>query len=191
VARIAEFGKIARGHRLRLTRPVRIDQQGRQDARQPRQRQCRFGGALMVDVFGHERALHRPVEVLCRIGQHPRGGQREGLGAPDQHWRFWHGSLALVGQLERHRAGGRNQQARGSGAGGKAGFRRQEAQDAIDLDRPAVAQGIQRQGDAAGRPQRANSVISGTWSLGCSQRRVSSTNRWLTDCAARSGEAHM
>ena len=52
-------------------------------------------------------------------------------------------------------------------------------------------QRIKRQRDPAGGSQRANSEISGTWSEGCSQRRVSSTKRCAVERAASSGEAHM
>jgi hypothetical protein len=104
------------------------------------------------------------------------------------------GGLALVGELERGGAGGGDERkVRGGFAAGR-GFDRQQQGRLADLERPAVAQrvdGLRRAARRRRLVQSTNSVTSGTWSEGCSQRRVSSTKRWATALGASCGETHM
>jgi hypothetical protein len=146
----ARAQEIAAGNHLRFAAIRRIDQEGRQDSRQPGkiERGCR--GAGVVDRFGQERTFKRVSQVERRIGEDPRLGQRERIGAADQHRRFRRGSLALVGELECRGAGAGDQHARCGRARGKAGFGGEQTQHSIDLDRPAVPQRIERQRDPPG-----------------------------------------
>ena len=162
MAGVLPFGQVAARNHLRLAAGTGIDQKGGQNAGNPRQFHRGSRRLGMVDRFGEEGPLQRIVEVECRIGDDPRADQVNGLCRADQDRRLGHGGLTLVGQLERDRAGGGDQHPVSPGTGGEAGFSRQQAQHAIDLYRPAVAQRIKRQRNPAGGSQRSNSVIRGT-----------------------------
>ena len=120
--RIAPFGKIAGRHRLNLAHRCEIDEEGRQHARQPRQFHRRARGLAMLDMLGKERALHRIHQVERRIGQRAGQFEVERLRGADQDRGIGLCRLALVGELERCRACGRNQHARGGCAGAEAGL---------------------------------------------------------------------
>jgi hypothetical protein len=78
------------------------------------------------------RAARPNGPFIGRAGQAPdrqrRGPDRqiERLSAPDQHRRFGHGGLALVGKLERRGARRRDQHARAPSPGREAGLRGQQ-----------------------------------------------------------------
>ena len=179
-------------------------QKGREDARQPGQfhrRARRFG---ICQRQRRERPFHRMDQIQRRIGNRPRRSEVKTLSAANQHRRFGHCGVALVGQLQSHRPRRRNQHARCGNALPETRLCRQQNRQFSNLYRPAVAQRIDGQRRAPGRmrraharaqdtvcAQRTNSVTRGIWSLGCSQRRVSSTKWCPLACCASSGEAHI
>ena len=189
--RVFPFRQIGGGDVLRLGDARRINEKRRQYPRQPRQLHRGLGGGGVGDRFGAEGAFQRVFQIQRRVRQGARRRQIEYFRPPDQHRVVRLGRLALIGQFQRGGARGGNQHVARGDIGAKARFRRQQ-RDAAQPDRPAMAQRIQRQRDAAcGRvaAQNANSVMSGTWSEHCTQSRVASITRWPVARGARAGEA--
>jgi hypothetical protein len=170
----AERGDIGCGD-ARFRFPVGADEQGRQQAGEPRQPQRRRLGFWRVERHGPERALERVGEVERRIGDRGRGGEVEPRAAGDLDGRARH-RLALVGELERRRAVAGDEQVGGRIAvkpgerllvGGLDG----EEEALVYRHRPAAPEGVDRAGNVPRAGQIANSVINGTWSDGRVQAR--------------------
>ena len=130
--------------RLRLARVLRIDQKRRQDSRYPSQIERGFGTGDPLERFGLERTLERIAEIERGIAQRARGLQIERVGPADQHRGMRLGRLALVDQLERGSARGGDQHRRRARAVRDRRFSREQDRPGLQLDRPAVAQRIDR-----------------------------------------------
>ncbi len=193
-AGVAQRGDVVHGDRNRFAGGHGRHEERRQDAGDERQLHRRFGFGAPRQGLGAKRALERGDQVERGVGDRARRGKVERFGGADQHRRVRVGRLALVGELEGRGARGGNQRQVRCGFAPGRGLYRQEQGRLADRQRPAVAQRVDRLRRAPRRrgfAQSANSVISGTWSEGCSQVRVSSTKRCAVACGASCGEAHM
>ena len=190
---------IGRGDRdFRIT-PV--DEEGGQQARDPRQAKRRRSRLRM----GNRKAAPWPFQRRGEI----EAGIREGGGARkvepgcalDQDRQVGIGCIALVGELQRLRASGRDKDRRSAvriefGQPPRVTRLDRQQRQPVDRDRPPPAQRVDCPRGGAGTwrgrmCQKANSVMIGTWSEGFSQLRQASNTVCATAWRATSPVAHI
>ena len=149
--RIAQRRGILDRDRDRLARRHGRDEEGRQDPGEQRQLHRRLGLGPPAQRIGAERALERRGEIERRVGDRARRGEVERLGSADQHRGVRIGCLALVGELEGRRARcGDQRQLRGALVAGR-GLNRQQRRSVAYLERPSMAQRVDRLSRPSGR----------------------------------------
>ncbi len=149
--RIGIGGDIGGGDDRRVEIGLAIPQQmiGGQQAREPRELHRGFGSLRSRQGKRGERPLHRLRKIERGIGNRDRAGAVERAGHRDQHRRIGARGLFLVGELERDRACGGDQQLAARAQGRAAGFDRTQREPAVlalDDDVPAPGQRIERPG---------------------------------------------
>jgi hypothetical protein len=175
-------------------------EEGGQQPRHACQPQRRCGRIGRSDLDCPEGALERCREVELWIGESRRSVEIEPRHPFDEDGPVGCRRLALIGQLERRRAPGREQDRRSAvrierpeplGVGGLDREQLQRSVIAADRHRPAAAQRVDGAGNGARITQKTNSVTSGTWSDGLSHDLHGSQTLWLTALSATSRLAHI
>ncbi|PAV72980.1 hypothetical protein WR25_16637 [Diploscapter pachys] len=195
--------RVDRGRIDRHLRADAVEDEGRQQSRDPRQPDRREARRRAIDRHRAERPFQRRREIELRIGERDRGRKVEPRRRLDRDRRVGIGGGELVGQLQRRGAAVGDEQRECATA--REGFEpdrigsldREQGQGGLtrrgDGDRPAAAQRVDRARDIAGgrAHQKANSVRIGTWSDGLSQLRQASWTTCAVAFSATSRVAHI